>query len=344
MGNKGGFMRIAVTAAVCISVLSYAVYSFLFVSNEAPSGTEFYPVASFEKVNTGNKTSATPQVETASSQPSSETAVAAASSGTVKGNIIEKFISPYTAKDSYNGVYLKNSTDLDINIKELLNSPLGYKIEKNGEPQVLIMHTHTTESFMTELRDTYTDADNTRTTDESLNMVALGNIIADTLNKNGISTVHDTTVHDFPEYNGSYSRAAKTITSNIKKYPSIKIVIDVHRDSISAEDTDKVKVTTEIQGKKAAQVMLVMGSQSGGVTNFPNWQENLKLAVRLQQTIEGMYPSLARSLSLMPKNYNESLTKGSLLLEIGTDANTVDEVRYSAELVGNALKNLLDTL
>ena len=119
---------------------------------------------------------------------------------------------------------------------------------------------------------------------------------------------------------------------------------DLHRDAVSSGESDKVKLVTEIDGKKAAQVMLVMGSQSGSVTNFPNWKENLKLAVRLQQKIEQKYPTLARPLSLMPKNYNESLTTGSLLIEFGTDVNTLAEAHYSAELVGNALSELLSGL
>ena len=87
--------------------------------------------------------------------------------------------------------------------------------------------------------------------------------------------------------------------------------------------------------------MLVMGSNSGGVTNFPDWKENLKLAVRLQQTMEVKYPTLARPLMLMSKNYNQSLSRGSLLIEFGTDANTLGEAVYSAELVGDSLVSLL---
>ena len=175
-------------------------------------------------------------------------------------------------------------------------------------------------------------------------MVALGKIISDQLNAAGIVTLHDTTQHDNPSYSESYSRAADTISDYIKKYPSIKIVIDLHRDALSENDTDKVKLTTEIDGKKAAQVMLVMGSQSGSVKNFPNWKENLKLATKFQQTIEVMYPGLARSIHFMPKNYNESLTNGSMLIEIGTDGNTLDEAKYSATLLSNALISLLNTL
>jgi stage II sporulation protein P len=120
-------------------------------------------------------------------------------------------------------------------------------------------------------------------------------------------------------------------------------VLDLHRDSVSS-GSDKVKLSTEIEGKKAAQVMLVMGSQSGSIKDHPNWQENLKLALKLQQTLEQKYPTLARPLSLMSKKYNQSLTTGSLLIEIGTEANTLEEACYSAELVGEALVTLLNSL
>ena len=153
--------------------------------------------------------------------------------------------------------------------------------------------------------------------------------------------MHSKTQHDYPEYTGSYSRAAETIRWYLKKYPSIKVVLDLHRDSISDNDTDKAKLVTKINGKKAAQVMLVMGSQTGSVSGHPNWQENLKLAFKLQQNIEKNYPTLARPLMLASKLYNQHLTKGSLLIEFGTDANTLSEAVYSAELVAVAIAQTL---
>ncbi len=347
MNNRGSIARIAVSATLVTVILIYSFYTTLFTDGIKTNALQ--PIKETKIVENDNtKEAKTPATNTQSSEQTNQQkdskSVTVSNSSAVKGKVIEKFLSPYSAKNSYNNVYLKNSTDLNIDIKSMLAQPLSFKIQKNGEPQVLIIHTHTTESFMTENRDYYTDSDLTRTTDENLNMVHLGNIVTDTLNNAGIVTIHDKTVHDYPEYNNSYTRAASTINSNIKKYPSIKIVIDMHRDAISANDTDKVKVATEINGKKAAQIMLVMGSQSGSVTNFPNWKENFKLALKLQQTIEVMYPSLARSISLMSRNYNESLTSGSMLIEIGTDGNTIDEVCYSAELLGNALTNLLNTL
>jgi stage II sporulation protein P len=189
----------------------------------------------------------------------------------------------------------------------------------------------------------YTDEFNSRTTDNNKNMAKIGSIVAEKLNAAGIKTLHDTTKHDYPEYSGSYNRSAKTVNSYLKKYKSIKIVLDLHRDAVSS-GSDKVKLVTEINGKKAAQVMLVMGSESGSITNHPNWKENLKLALKLQQTMESKYPTLARPLSLMSKKYNQSLSEGALLIEFGTDVNTLDEACYSAKLVADSLVSLLNTL
>jgi len=353
LNSKEGILRIVAVSLLSVAMLVYTTYQVLFMDlgsnvvaeKPLPASNE---VANVEEQTTSSKTETITQssekAESAESNKTTENQSQAVSAKeTVKGKIIEKHISPYSVGLSYNNVYVKNSTGLSVDIKSLLSKKLSFSIKKTNEPQVLIMHTHTTESFMTEDRDYYTDKDQSRRTNEKLNMVNLGNIVAKKLNNAGIKTLHDKTTHDYPVYNGSYSRAAETICSYLKKYPSIKIVIDMHRDAISS-GSDKTKVTTEINGKKAAQVMLVMGSQSGSVKNFPNWQENLKLALRLQQTLEVMYPSLARPLSLTSNNYNESLSKGSMLLEMGTDANTIAEVEYSAELVGNALVSLLNTL
>ena len=234
-----------------------------------------------------------------------------------------------------------NITGIDIDIKKLTEAALGFSIEQNESPQVLIVHTHATESFMSTDSTYYTDDFSPRSKDNSKNMVKIGDIVAEKLNNAGIKTLHDATLHDYPEYTGSYTRSAKTIKSYLSKYPDIKIVLDLHRDSVASGESDKVKLVTEIGGKKAAQVMLVMGSQTGSVTGHPNWQENLKLAFKLQQKLENNYPTLARPLMLMSKLYNQNLTTGSLLLEFGTDANSLEEACYSAELVGNALAELL---
>lgn len=351
MRERGAVFRLVFSVVLCLTVLGYNGYMSLF-ENTAP--TPLLPAAAWHNSagTTNSETPSEPAQSTVENKPTSATqqsvtvdpqVLEAAAKGSAKGKVLERFITPYTAPLSYDSVYLKNSTTKEIDIASLLREDLPYKIEKSTTPQVLILHTHTTETFLPETRDYYTTTDVSRTRDANYNMTLIGKIVAEKVQNAGFGVVHDTTVHDYPEYNGSYDRAAETIRKQLKQNPNIKIVIDLHRDAISSGD-DKTKLVTEIGGKKAAQIMLVMGCQDGTVKNFPKWKENLKLAVRLQQKIEKMYPTLARPLSLMPRKYNENLTTGSMLIEVGTDANSLSEAAYSAELLGNALAALLTEL
>ena len=316
-------------------------------NNTADTGTNgFFDYSSDILVSDIPQTEGNKSSQTASTEQSKDASgsIEASSSGAALGKIVEQFISPYSAKYSYNNVYLKNTSGLSIDLKSELNKKLGIKIKKTSEPEVLIVHTHATECYMYENRDYYTSSDASRTTDNSKNVTRIGDIIESKLKNEGIGVIHDKTQHDYPSYTGSYSRAEVTIKEYLKKYPSIKIVIDVHRDSIALNDTDRVRPVAEVNGKNAAQVMLVMGSESGTVKNFPNWKENFRLAARLQQTMEVMYPGLARPMVLASKLYNQNLTTGSILLEVGTESNLLSEAEYSAELVGNALASLLNTM
>lgn len=357
MRDSYSFLRLIVCYVLCVFFLFYSFFSTPTIKHKnKPTFTDIFQNTPKKEENLAENTESlveninkTPQettsqkVESVASITSSKKETTTTSAAAVKGKILTRYISPYSVKDSYSGVYLKNYTSVKVDLKELLNKKINFKINKNNEPQVLIMHTHTTESFMQTDENYYTEDFNSRSTNNNKNMVKIGGIIAKKLNDNGIKTLHDKTQHDYPEYTGSYNRAAKTINSYLKKYPSIKIVLDLHRDAISA-DGGKAKLVTEIGGKKAAQVMLVMGSQTGSIKDHPKWKENLSLAVKLQQTMEAKYPTLARPLMLMSKKYNQSLSTGSLLIEFGTDVNTLSEACYSAEMVGDSLVSLLNTL
>lgn len=335
MNNTSQIFRIITVFLCIITLFSYGVYSVFFKSGQKPDTIKYsngFLPFDFEEAEENEKSP-----EPLTSAPVEQNSpVLPTAAGEVLGKVINKTVKSDNSTVTDSNVHIKNSTDLNISASALLSANLGFKIQENAEAQVLIIHTHATESFLSEDRDYYTSSDNSRTTDNNFNVTELGAIISDKLSASGISTLHDRMQHDYPSYNGSYSRAAGTIKSYLKKYPDIKVVIDIHRDAIQSGST-KTKLTADINGKRAAQVMLVMGSQSGNVKNFPNWQENLKLALRLQKNMENMYPALARPLSLMPRSYNEPLTTGSMLIEIGTDANSLEEAKYSAELLSEAL-------
>lgn len=348
MREKNGIIRLLTCYIICASIIILEFLTFLGKNNETKEN-QFIAYFSADSVLSDSQEKMSsetekPQETAKEENLSTNSSATQVSAEAVKGKIIERYISPYTAPLSYNNVYMKNSTEADIDIKSLLNSPLSFKIEKNDQPQVLIVHTHATETFMKTETDYYTEDFQSRSTNNKENMVQIGNLVCKKISEKGIKTLHDTTKHDYPEYTGSYSRSAKTVNSYLEKYPSIKIVLDLHRDSVSAGGSDKAKLVTEINGKKAAQVMLVMGSETGSITNHPNWKENLKLALRLQQTLEVKYPTLARPLMLQSKKYNQNLSNGALLIEFGTDVNTLEEASYSAELVAEALAELLNTL
>ena len=348
MRGQSSFSTLILCYFACFCICFYSFYSFIS-GGEIKTSTNvafFEPQTNFSSSQEELPSTQKEDEQTQSTPSQSEyiKGTISASTEAVKGKVITRYISPYLAPLSYDKIYIKNNTPLDINIKTLVGEKIGFKINENNSPQVLIMHTHATETYMEKDADFYTENYKSRTTNNNKNMVKIGEIVAKKLNENGIKTLHAKTQHDYPEYTGSYNRSAKTVNEYLKKYPSIKVVLDLHRDAVSMGGNDKAKLVTEINGKKAAQVMLVMGSQSGSIKNHPNWKENLKLAVRLQQTMETMYPTLARPLLLMSKSYNQKLSTGSMLIEFGTDVNTIDEATYSAELVGDALVSMLKTL
>ncbi|MGM9937432.1 MAG: stage II sporulation protein P [Candidatus Ornithomonoglobus sp.] len=226
---------------------------------------------------------------------------------------------------------INNATNYDVDADALCAEPLEISLDNSG-PEVLIMHTHTTECFTGDEMA----GESERTTDEAHNMCAVGDVIADTLESYGIQCCHDKTIHDYPTYQGSYTRALDTITSDIEKYPSIKVVLDVHRDAYVYSDGSKLRVAAEINGRETAQVMLVLGTDSMGLYH-PYWQKNLSLACKVQSAANIMYPGMMRPIDLRRERFNMHVTTGSLLLEVGSNGNTLDEAMSSGEYIARAL-------
>ncbi len=236
---------------------------------------------------------------------------------------------------------VQNKTDLSNNalLAESKLAPAFTVDLESGEPQVLIMHTHTTESFEPYVRASFDLSFNYRTTDPAYNVVSVGDAITAELEKAGIATIHDTTIHDYPSYNGSYERSAETVQEILAEYPSICVVLDIHRDAIQDGST-LLQPIVEIDGKEAAQVMIISGCDDGTM-DMPNYLQNFHFACRLQTTMEQMYPGLTRPILFDYRKYNQDLTTGSLLIEVGTHGNTIEQAQYAGELVGKALAETL---
>ncbi len=240
----------------------------------------------------------------------------------------------------YNGFYVNNSTSYHMDIESLLKSPLPFEIDDTRQVQVLIVHTHTCESYMDFDEGYYYESFYPRTTDNSQNVFAVGEAIAKSLKENGIGVVHAKTQHDNPSYDGAYSRSYDTIMQYLEKYNNIKVVLDIHRDSMTQEDSTKLKPTFTYNGKKGAQVMIMAGHDESG-ESFPFWEDNLNFALKLQNVCGSSYDSMMRPLNFGDFTYNMNVNNGSLLVEVGTDANTLDEAIYSGELLGKALSQVL---
>ena len=240
----------------------------------------------------------------------------------------------------YENFYFNNKSGLDLNIAEELSKRPDISIKKDGTPQVLIYHTHTCESFMDKDQGFYYESFYPRTEDKRYNVVRVGDAICESLKKAGIASIHDTTCHDSPSFSGSYKRSAETIDRNLAKYPSIQVTIDIHRDTIGNNERGKIKPTFKVGGKKAAQIMIMSGCDLDGSMDFPDWEYNLRFALRLQKSAETLYPGMTRSLFFGPVKYNMNKTHASLLIEVGTEVNTLNEAVYTGVLLGKVLENV----
>ena len=257
------------------------------------------------------------------------------------GKIISADYSKQNATSEYNGIYIRNTTlNHHINIEEYLNKQVYAFITEN-KPAVLIYHTHTTETYELLDRSFYTNERNIRSDNLKENMVRVGEEICKVLEKNGYKTIHDKTIYD-ESINGAYERSRANISRIIKGNPSIQIVLDIHRGAIYQKDNSKIKTVTEINGRKAAQIMLISGCEDGNVTDFPNWQKNLTFALNLQEKLKNDNKTLVQPLMFCSRKYNMDLVPCALSIEIGTDANTLSEAVYSAELFADSLSELLE--
>lgn len=237
--------------------------------------------------------------------------------------------------------WLRNYTEIPrAQIDAELSEPLELAPKADGRVEVLIMHTHATESYEGYDSEYYDTRNTWRSTDNNENMVAVGNVIEEELRKVGIGVVHDTQQFDYPSYNGSYDRAAVAVKEYLAQYPDIQLILDVHRDGIQRDTTTIVKPATEIDGEPAAQIMILCGSDP----RVGDWGENLRTAAAVTNLLESRYPTLTRPIYFSTGRYNMNLSGGTILLEFGSQANTLEEALTSARLTGQALGEWLQEL
>ena len=256
-------------------------------------------------------------------------------------------ILPMDLSLSHYGVsYIHNATGLTPDVEALMSKPLGggdglEYMSSSTSPKVLILHTHGTEAYSKNGAISYREGDGelARSQDPSASVVAVGAVLARELNRQGIPTVHATVLHDREQYRNAYDRAEETIRKYRERYPSIELVIDVHRDSVIKSTGELVRPVTVLDGSAAAQVMCVVGSDWGGEAN-PHWEGNLALALKLRAEMDTACPNICRPVYLKSSTYNQELAPYSLLLEMGSAGNSLEEAIRSAYLVASSLAKI----
>lgn len=221
---------------------------------------------------------------------------------------------------------VSNLTGYDIDPESILSRPLNWDLTREG-PAVLILHTHTTESYRN--TDGYVETSAFRTLEEDHNMLSIGAEVTRILEEGGIQVLHDTAVYDDPSYNDAYYNARQAVADTLTRYPSIRLVLDLHRDAAEDAGGDQIAYTSSLGGQTSAQLMIVAGSDAGGL-NYPNWQENLDMAVKLQTALQRRSPGICRPLSFRAQRYNQDLHPGALLIEVGSAGNTHSEALLAA--------------
>lgn len=246
-------------------------------------------------------------------------------------------LKPSESMDGEDGVYINNEANKDYDLRKLLNSDETTSLVRDGSVQVLIYHTHGTESYNTDGLPYYGDEYyEVHSEDTSQNVVHIGEIITEYLEERGIGVIHDETMYDIDGYNDAYERSCAAATKILEEYPGIKLILDIHRDTVIISDGTKYRLVTESDDDTVAQIMILVGT---GKESAPNdhWIKNLALAVKLQRRAEYICDGLMRPVLLRNSGYNQHISEGALLVEIGTCGNTLKEAETAAELFASAI-------
>ena len=238
-------------------------------------------------------------------------------------------------KSDVTHIEINYSANRTPDIEALLTQPLDWDLTVDS-PSVLIIHSHGTEAFVPSSGYTYQEEGGEyRTLDDSCNMISLGEELARLLNEAGIQTVQDRSYYDYPDYLTSYDNARIGLQEQLNRYPTIKLVIDLHRDSAQKPDGSQWATEAIINGEKSAQVMLVLGTDS--YYTHPNWEQNLSLALKLQAIMEKTHSGATRPLDLRKQRFNQDLSVGAIIAEIGAAGNSYREAQNAVSVLAEAI-------
>ena len=224
----------------------------------------------------------------------------------------------------------------ETDLSALLQTPLSWDLTE-AAPAVLILHSHGSESYVN--LEGYRESSPHRTLDTDYNMVSVGTHLAELLEAGGVHVIHDTTLHDYPSYNASYGNARESMADYLSRYPGICLVLDLHRDAVELSDGTQKKFTVATPQGEAAQLMMVVGTDASGL-DHPDWPSNMALAVKLHAQLEKLVPGSCRPISFRSQRFNQDLSSGALIVEVGAAGNTHQEALLGAELLAQAILSM----
>ena len=248
----------------------------------------------------------------------------------LKTEVLENSV-PEKYTSEYNGVKIRNETDSIKLTKEMLVPEVDVNTKN-----ILIYHTHTCESYTQTDNYKYKASGNFRTKDLNCNMVRVGAELEKYLKHYGYNVIHDTTIYD-SSYSQSYDRSLKGVAKLLEENKDTDILFDIHRDAIG---DSSYAPTVKIGDDEATQLMFVIGSNGGG-SEHDNWNENLKLAIKIQEKTNELYPGLFKPIVLRDSRYNQQLAKGASIIEVGATGNTMEQCLNSMKYLSKVLSEVL---
>ena len=241
--------------------------------------------------------------------------------------------SPFTAAEG-ESITLRGNCTYPVDKTALLQAPLGWTLSSG--PKVLILHSHSCEAYTPSPGLEYEASGDHRTLQPDRSVIAVGDRLAEELDSLGVPCVHDRSLHDYPDYNRSYASARSSSLALLEKYPSVVLIIDLHRDALEKP----VRELAELDGQSVAPLMLVVGTDEGGL-DHPHWSRNLSCALKLQALLERASPGLCKSLSFRRERFNGDLSAGAFIVEVGSTENTLPEAEAAMPALAGAVAALL---
>ena len=250
----------------------------------------------------------------------------------IDGKVIQSNNKKDTFTNIYNSVKIKNESSY-----ELTNEMMIPNVEFENKKDIIIYHTHTCESYTPTNENNYIASGNFRTTDLNYSVSRVGDELSNYLQSKNFNVIHNKNIHDYPAYTGSYSRSLLTINEITSNNPNLELIIDLHRDALSNSSYGpKIKFGDEV----VSQLMFVIGTDGGGL-DHPNWLNNFKLAIKIQEKANEMYPGLFKPIILRNSRYNQHVAKGAFIIEVGATGNTIEECNASMKYFAKVIEEIM---